>query len=147
MIVMPVGFPTPLALLSFQYKWVTPNSVLATNAPLFLSSTLSKSYQMVSVTFKAVFLALFALPQVLAVPGGTVPRDNGWPKIPASIKDAALNKHNEIRANANVPPLSWSDDLQKKASARLAQCPEWADANSPGTPPDGLSLFTGDTHV
>ena len=105
---------------------------------------------MVSVTFKAVFLALFALPQVLAVPGGTVPRDNSWPKIPASIRDAALNRHNEFRAGEKdppVPPLTWSGELEKQASARLAQCPEWADANSPGTPPDGLSLFTGDTHV
>ena len=64
---------------------------------------------MVSVAFKTVFLALFALPQVLAVPGGTVPRGvtvprKDWPKIPASIKDEALRANNNIRASVAEPP-------------------------------------------
>ena len=97
---------------------------------------------MVSVAFKTVFLALFVLPQVLAVPGGTVPRGitiprKDWPKIPASIQDEALRANNMIRSRANVSPLTWSTDLQSRASNALRECPGREDASVPGTSSDG----------
>ena len=42
---VPIGSPTPFALLVFQYKWVTPNSIPVTNIPLSLIFALSKPYQ------------------------------------------------------------------------------------------------------
>ena len=70
--VVPVRFPTPPALLSFQYKWVTQNSVPLTNVPFSASLSLKASvlnttetiwYQMVPVVLKPVYLFFALSPQ------------------------------------------------------------------------------------
>ena len=67
--VVPVRFPTPPALLSFQYKWVTQNSAPLANVPFSASLSLKASvlnttetiwYQIVPVVLKPVYL-FFAL--------------------------------------------------------------------------------------
>ena len=109
----------PPALLSFQYKWATSNSVPATNALLFPDPTLSKPHQMVSIVFKAVyfFLAVFALPHVLAAPGAAAPDLSR-----RSVEDETLSAHFMVRRNLLNPRLEWDGKLGARASSRVASC-------------------------
>ena len=98
---------------------------------------------MVSVVFKTVylFLALLALPQVLAAPGATVVDLHS-----RATQDEILKLHNDLRAASNVPPLTWSRSLQAFAASRVNTCRRDDNANPPGTSTDGLSLLTEGAH-
>ena len=132
----PIEVSVPLALLSFRYKWVTPNSVPATHA-LFLD-------QMVPVVFKTIclFLALFALPQVLASPSGSSQ------DYPLSSKDRqeALDAHNKWRWPHSTPGLTWDDHLEVFAALQGTTCMDKKDKAIPGMSSNGLSIFTEDAH-
>ena len=109
---------------------------------------------MVPVTLKTghLFLALFALPQVLAVPAAIPlglradPRTS-YPPIPDSITDEALGTHNLLRKSAGVPPLTWNQDLWIFASLGAGACLDKPTDGVAGNSSDGLSLFTEGAHV
>ena len=102
---------------------------------------------MVSVAFKTMylFLALFALPQVLGAPG-TAALSLRAP-APASVRDEVVAAHNTIRARHHAHPLTWSRTLEAYAAGKVAAC------NNGNTSPygrmlsDRLILFIEDAHV
>ena len=97
---------------------------------------------MVPVAFGTayLFLALFALPHVLAAPAAAAlgPR--------SSIKDEALSLHNNWRVNHGRDNLTWSGHLETLAMLHGVFC-KYDPAAPLGMPSKGLSLFTEDTHV
>ena len=97
---------------------------------------------MVPIAFKPVclFLALFALPQVLAIPGGALLGLRG------SFQDESLNIHNAFRALHGVSPLTWSGNLATSAAQRAATC-NTKKTGPFGTSSERLSLFAELTHV
>lgn len=74
---------------------------------------------MVSIVFKAVyfFLAVFALPHVLAAPGAAAPDLSR-----RSVEDETLSAHFMVRRNLLNPRLEWDGKLGARASSRVASC-------------------------
>ena len=97
---------------------------------------------MVLVAFKTVylFLALFALPHVLAVPGVAAL----GPRL--TLRDEALDAHNAARQLHDVPRLTWTGNLEALAMLHAVLCESTANY-SYGMLSKGLSLFTEETHV
>ena len=94
---------------------------------------------MAPIVFKAVclLLTLVTLPQVLAVP-----------TTPGDIKRETLAIHNIIRVFNGAENLEWNEDLAAVAQFRSVLCNSGKKIGDyGGTSSDGLSLFTGDTHV
>ena len=104
---------------------------------------------MVSVTFKAVylFLALFALPQVLSAPA-IVALDvrHNTPTREETVKQS-LEEHNKIRAPNRKGYIDWSTDLEREAWNHVSSCKVELKRGRDSTLSNGLSLFTEDTHV
>ena len=102
---------------------------------------------MVHVAFKTVylFLAFFALPQVLAAPGAAnLDRRAPFP-LPQEVQDEALKLLNALRA-PKAPRLTWSINLSALSAIYASSCGTDR-VTSFGTSSDGLSLFAEDTHV
>ena len=115
-----VRFPTPPALLSFQYKWVTQNSAPLPNVPFSASLSLSQSLgfeydgnHLVSNGSRRIKTRVFvlrSLSKVLAAPGDAV--------VELGITNVhILTRHNEICADNGTHPLTWGGNLE--AVARL----------------------------
>ena len=104
---------------------------------------------MVSVTFKAVylFLALFALPQVLSAPA-IVALDvrHNTPTREETVKQS-LEEHNKIRAPNRKGYIDWSTDLEREAWNHVSSCQVRGINGRESMLSDGLSILTADTHV
>ena len=126
-----------------------------TSVPLFLSFVPSKPYQMVPVTSRIMylFLALFALPQVLAVPGVAAlglrspSPDAPLPPIPTSIETEVIIAHNAIRGPHGAPPLTWNGGMALLARYYVSKCHATKPPEFGGMPSYCPSLFIGGTHV
>ena len=105
---------------------------------------------MVRIVFKTVclFLALFALPQVLAAPDTAPysPTNSGRPPLPTSIVIEALGRHNAIRRSVGVPGVAWSGNLVALANVQTAACNDEKLEGVAGKSPARSSLFTKDAH-
>ena len=101
---------------------------------------------MVSITFKAVylFLALFALPQVLSAPA-IVALDvrHNTPTREQTV-EGALKAHKVSRRGRDI---AWNTDLEREAWNIVSSCSTSRIDGSRSTLSDGLSLFTEDAHV
>ena len=152
------GFPP--SHLSLQYKQMNPNSISATNAPLFLSFALSMPYQMVPVAFETVYLFLVRWTMYLrhhqsAYLGTHVLRtkqrfkdlDSRSMRGASARTDLILSTHNKIRAGAGVSPLTWNQDLWIFASLGELVCLDKSTDGIAGTSSDGLSLLTEGAHA
>ena len=138
-----VSYPACAALFQTDIGGVGYTEHRSHHQRSVLSFTLSKPYQMVSIAFKTVylFLALFALPQVLAAPGAAAA------DLHKRITDGEmLTMHNEIRGQYGSPPLTWGANFAGVARLQVATCLKTEVHGVIGTTTDGLSLFTEDTH-
>ena len=146
----PVEFSTPpLAPLSPQYKWKHTKQRFCHQRSVVPQFRSLSPNQMVSVTFKAVylFLALFALPQVLSAPA-IVALDvrHNTPTREETVKQS-LEEHNKIRAPNRKGYIDWSTDLEREAWNHVSSCKVELKRGRDSTLSNGLSLFTEDTHV
>ena len=106
---------------------------------------------MVSITFKAVylFLALFALPQVLSAPAivaldvrhNTPTRDQTVGQSTAQINSLRILRY---RAKTFI---NWDTDLEREAWNHVSSCRVGVIDGKKSTSSDELTLFTEDTHV
>ena len=90
------------------------------------------------------FLALAALPQVLARPQASPPTD---PPATDAIRDEALNGHNSFRALHGASPLNWNVDLAAAAGSWVSRCAFQHGGGQDvygGTSSDGLALIAED---
>ena len=106
---------------------------------------------MVSITFKAVylFLALFALPQVLSAPA-IVALDvrHNTPTRDQTVRQstAQLNSLRIIRYGV-MAFINWDTNLEREAWNHVSSCRVGVIDGKESTSSDELSLFTEDTHV
>ena len=106
---------------------------------------------MVSITFKAVylFLALFALPQVLSAPA-IVALDvrHNTPTRDQTVRQstAQLNSLRIIRYGV-MAFINWDTNLEREAWNHVSSCKVELKRGRDSTLSNGLSLFTEDTYV
>ena len=104
---------------------------------------------MVSVTFKAVyfFLALFALPQVLAAPAIVALDVRHKTPTREETVEQSLKWHNWWREAPRTGKIAWNTDLEREAWNIVSTCKIYPLEGRQGTLSDGLSLFAEYTHV
>lgn len=82
-------------------------------------------------------------------PPKSTPQPPDTPTNP--IGDEALKGHNSFRALHGASPLTWNEDLANAAKSWASRCVFEHSGGKVGpyggTPPRGLPLFIGDTHV
>ena len=106
---------------------------------------------MVSITFKAVylFLALFAIPQVLSAPA-IVALDvrHNTPTRDQTVKDSTTQINSLRLLRYKVPVfINWNTDLEREAWNHASSCIVRRKDDRESTLSNELSLFTEDTHV
>ena len=104
---------------------------------------------MVPLTFKTVylFLALFALPQVLAAPGASAlgPRDS---ILDDALRNEAISLHNDFRAARKLPGLTWNLGFSFASAVDAFKCQDArTDPQVFSTQSKGLSSITEGAHV
>ena len=101
---------------------------------------------MVSITFKAVylFLALFALPQVLSAPAIVALDVRHNPPTREQTVKEALKAHKTYRGGRDI---AWNTDLEREAWNIVSSCSRTRPDGRRSTLSDGLSLSTEDTYV